>query len=71
MRKFLFDNFSEIASNNLMPVDYDFIINNHFYYSSLLHIGSMRKWRIDLIDKSLKENQKVLQLIKDELGEYE
>ncbi len=67
--EFIVANFLEIEYNKLAPVDYSLIINNHFYYSSLLHIISIRTWRIGLIEKSLEENNKILHLIKEELGQ--
>ncbi len=67
--KFIIDNFLEVEHDLLKPVTYNQIINSHFYYSSLLHIRSIRYWRILLLEKAKEENSRTLRLIKDELGE--
>lgn len=68
---YIINNFLEIRYDMLEPINYEQIINDHYYYSSLLHIRSIRSWRIGLVEKSLEQNHKVLQHIKDKLQDSE
>jgi hypothetical protein len=52
----------------LKPVDYSFILNDHYFHSMVKVMTRRRKYHMDLINESLTRSTKVLQLIKEELG---
>ncbi len=57
--------------NKLIPVNYDQVINDHYYYSALMNTKGLRGWYIRQQEACLSESRRVIQLIKDELGESE
>ena len=55
----------------LIPRDYKNVIKNHYYFGLIDVSRGQRSVYIELYAKVLKHNQRVLQLIKDELDESE
>ena len=56
---------------NFAPFDFDNLIKDKYFYSWLFTIKNTRNWVKASHIESLSETQRVLQLIKDELGESE
>ncbi|MCK5441886.1 MAG: hypothetical protein KAJ23_08355 [Maribacter sp.] len=58
-----------LGISNWVPRDFNFVINNH-YFNGLVAVGrAQRRYYGEKYQIALKETSKVLQLIKDELGE--
>lgn len=53
----------------LIPVDYEQVLDDHYFYSALMNTKGLRNWYSYQQNICLKESQRVLQLIKDELEE--
>ncbi len=58
-----------LGISNWVPRDFNFVINNH-YFNGLVAVGrAQRRYYSEQYQIALKETSKVLQRIKDELGE--
>ena len=57
--------------DKLVPVDYDEILDDHYYYSALMNTKGLRAWYIRLQETCLIESKRVLQLINEKLNESE
>jgi len=55
----------------MIPRDYKNVIKNHYYFGLIDITRGQRSVYLELYSKVLKDNQRVLQLIKDELDESE
>ena len=67
---YMYDNFKNLrVRNNMIPLNYDHLINDHYYFEQLVQISGIRTWKLYALRNTLEENQRVLQLIKEELGE--
>ena len=63
--------FIENANFTRINRDYKNVIKNHYYFGLIDVSRGQRSVFIELYEKVLKHNQRVLQLIKDELDESE
>ena len=69
---YMYDNFKHLRERNEMrPLNYNRLINDHYYFEQLVQISGLRTWKLQVLRETLEENQRVLQLIKDKLGERE
>jgi len=64
-------NFNLLSQARLTPINYDKLKDDFSYSSFLIRIDGERHFLRNSQDQALKETQRVLQLIKDELGESE
>jgi len=53
----------------IKPIDFNLLVKDQYYLSTLKEYYNVRLWLIDVQNESLQESQRVLHLIKDELGE--
>jgi len=68
--KYITEHFSwNTISRERVPHDYRFIINDNYFIGLVKTAALQRVYITDALNKSLKESQRVLQLIKDELKE--
>ncbi|WP_019669899.1 DUF6090 family protein [Eudoraea adriatica] len=68
--KYITEHFSwNIISRERVPHDYHFIINDNYFIGLIKTAALQRAFITNALNKSLKESQRVLQLIKDELKE--
>jgi hypothetical protein len=72
MNEFSRNNFYGIYNRGAMkPVDFDRLVGDQYYVSTLKEYYSVRLLLLEVQQTSFDESQRVLQLIKDELGESE
>ncbi len=62
-------NFTVVAGEGLTPNDYNSLLSDHYYISWIRAHKEGRKYLIYADQKLIGESERVLQLIKDELGE--
>ncbi len=62
-------NFLTLGGGNLEPVNYSFIMNDHYYKSTLMYANGIRRWQITLINRSLEKSKRVLLELQNEIGE--
>ena len=68
--KFIMEHFTSIPLKygGLIPRDFDFIVNNNYFYGLIDIASAQRSFYMDHYKESLEETQRVHQLIQDELG---
>ena len=70
--KYITEHFSwNTISRERVPYDYHFIINDNYFIGLVKTAALQRVYITNALNESLKESQRVLQLIKDELDESE
>jgi len=57
------------GGGSMKPIDFEFLINDHYYFALLHKFNGQRRHFISVMDNCLSETQRVLQLIKDEMGD--
>jgi hypothetical protein len=57
------------SSGKAYPKNYDFVMNDHYFFSIVHRLMSQSNHLRGILESGLEETQRVLQLIKEELGE--
>ena len=65
--EYLKHNFMALGGQRLRPLDYNMLINDHYFEASLMHIRGIRGWHLTRLERSNEDSLEVLKLINEEL----